>query len=203
MSSTRMGLRRIAAATVAVVLLASVVVVPIAAATTTVSGSVTYANAVAPSPGAVAIVTIIDTTAAADAGVIVGQQVIDAPAALPVDFSVLVDAATIDPTHAYALFASLIDGASTWQNAVGEPVITGGPTKGIDLTLTAVPKAPAVIQGTIAPPGGTTVTASATLIATLIKVETGTVVSRVVRPVTSATDLGFSLGYDPSLIDPA
>ena len=27
--------------------------------------------------------------------------------------------------------------------------------------------------------------------------------SRVVRPITGPTDLGFSIGYDPTLIDPA
>ena len=77
--------------------------------------------------------------------------------AVPIDFSVLVeDVPSIDQTHAYALYATIIDGASTWQNDVGDPVITGGPTKGIDLTLTAVPQAPgAAIGGTIVPPVGT------------------------------------------------
>ena len=136
MLSTRTGLRRIAAAVVSIVLLAGVVVVPIAAATSTVSGSLTYAEQVTLTPQAVAIVTIIDTTAAPDAGAAIGQQVITAPTALPIEFSVLVDAATIDPTHAYALFATIIDGAMTWENPTGEPVITGGPTTGIALTLT-------------------------------------------------------------------
>jgi len=38
------------------------------------------------------------------------------PTAVPIDFSVLVDASTIDQTHAYALFATIVDGTSTWQN---------------------------------------------------------------------------------------
>ena len=170
-------------AAVAIVLLAGVAVVPIAAANSSVTGTLTYLERIALTPDAVAIVTIIDTTAAPDAGAVIGQQLIDGPNNVPIDFSVLVDAATIDPTHAYALFATIIDGTSTWENPVGEPVITGGPTSGINLTLTAVPLAPgALVGGTIAPPTGTTLSPSTILIAALIKVETGTLVSRVVRP---------------------
>src|SRR3954449_5649462 len=102
--STRIGLRRIAAVAVAMSVLTGVVAVPIAAATSTVSGSLTYREKVALTPAAVAIVTIIDTTAAADAGVIIGQQVINGPTALPIDFSVLVEADQIDQKHAYALY---------------------------------------------------------------------------------------------------
>ena len=119
MPSTRTGLRRAALAAVAVVLLAGVVVVPTAAATASVTGSLTYREKIALTPAAVAIVTIIDTTAAPDAGAVIGQQVINGPTAVPIDFSVLVDAATIDQTHAYALFATIIDGTSTWENARG------------------------------------------------------------------------------------
>ena len=55
--------------------------------------------------------TIVDQTASPDAGAIVGEEWIGAPATIPIDFSVLVDSATIDPTHAYALFATITDGA--------------------------------------------------------------------------------------------
>ena len=126
--------------------------------------------------------TIVDQTAAADAGAVIGQQRIDAPAAIPIDFSVLFDAATIDPTHSYALFATIVDGTTTWQNAVGEPVITGGPTKGVALVLTALPSPAAIVGGTILPPAGTIIAPSAVSIAALIKVETGTLVARQTRP---------------------
>ena len=128
--------RRLRAAATLVVLAAlagAVLAVPIAAATGSVTGSITYRGPIALSPQAVAIVTIIDTTAAPDAGAVIGQQRIDAPASVPIDFSVLVDASTIDQTHAYTLFATIVDGTSTWQNPTGEPVITGGPTSGIAL----------------------------------------------------------------------
>ena len=93
-------------------------VVPIAAATTSVTGSLTFRERIALTPEAVAIVTIIDTTAAPDAGVIIGEQVINGPTAVPIDFSVLIEADTIDQTHAYALYATIIDGPSTWHNVM-------------------------------------------------------------------------------------
>ena len=80
---------------------------------------------------------------------------------IPIDFSVLVDADTIDPTHSYALFATIVDGTTTWQNAVGEPVITGGPTKGVALVLTALPSPAAIVGGTILPPADTVIGPSA------------------------------------------
>jgi hypothetical protein len=85
---------------------------------------------------------------------VVGQQRIDAPATLPIDFAVLVDADAIDPTHAYGLYATIVDGASTWDNRVGEPVITGGPS-GIALTLRAVSPTPRRRSAARSSPAGT------------------------------------------------
>ena len=199
--------RRLRAAAILVLLAAltgAVLAVPIAAATSSVTGSITYRERIALTPQAVAIITIVDTTAAPDAGVVIGQQRIDAPTAVPIDFSVLVDASTIDQTHAYALFATIVDGTSTWQNPIGEPVITGGPTSGLALTLASVPATPAAtITGTIVPPAATAIGPAAVSIAALIKVETGTLVARQVRPISDPANLGFSIGYDPSLLDPA
>ena len=125
------------------------------------------------------------------------------PDAVPIDFSVLVDAATIDPTtrtRSSRRSSTVRPRGRTRRR----PVITGGPTDGVDLTLTAVPQAPgAVIGGTIVPPARTTLDPSAVMIAALVKVETGTLVSRVVRPVDRTRPPRFSIGYDPTLIDPA
>ena len=174
-----------------------------AAATTTITGTLTSSETIALKPGAVAIITILDHTAATDAGAIVGQQRIDGPTAMPIAFSVLVDDSAIDKTHAYGLYATIVDGASTWQNATGEPVITGGPTSGIALALTALPATPpAKIDGTIAPPAGTRFGPAAVALTALIKLETGTMVARQVRPLTNPADLAFSIGFDPALIDP-
>jgi uncharacterized lipoprotein YbaY len=174
------------------------------AANATVTGTLSYPEPIPLTPEAVAIVTIIDQTSAPEAGAIAGQQRIDAPTQVPIDFSVVVDTATLDPTHAYALFATITDGLNTWQNPVGQPVITGGPSKGIELTLAPVPASgPASIPGTIAVPAGTVLSPAAVSIAALIKVETGTLVSRQVQPIADPAALAFNVAFDPSLTDPA
>lgn len=113
MPSFRLGLRRASLLAVVVALFTGLLAVPISAATASVTGSLSYLEKVALSPCAVAIVTIVDQTAAPDAGAVIGQQRINAPAGLPIDFAVLVDGGAIDPTHAYALFATIVDGTST------------------------------------------------------------------------------------------
>ena len=78
--------RRLRAAAILVLLAAltgAVLAVPIAAATSSVTGSITYRERIALTPQAVAIITIVDTTAAPDAGAVIGQQRIDAPTARP------------------------------------------------------------------------------------------------------------------------
>ncbi len=203
MSSSRPRLRRYGLLGAVAALLSVAFAVPTAAADVSITGSLTYLERVALSPEAVAIVTIVDTTASPDAGAVIGQQRIDAPTGVPIDFSVAVDQDTIDQTHAYALFATISDGSTVWQNRFGEPVITGGPTNAIDLTLPMVaPDPAATVAGTIVPPDGTVLDTSAVAIAALIKVDTGTLIARQVRPVTDAADLSFSIGIEPALIDP-
>jgi putative lipoprotein len=124
---SRPTLRHLGLLGVAVALVTGLLAFPAAAATSSVTGSLTYREKVALTPAAVAIVTIVDSTAAADAGAIVGQQRIDAPGNIPIDFSVLVDQSAIVSTHSYALYATITDGRSRWQNAVGEPA---GPGRG-------------------------------------------------------------------------
>jgi uncharacterized lipoprotein YbaY len=203
-SSSRPHLRRFALVTAAVALLSAVLAVPIMAANQTVTGSLSYVERIALSPGAVAVVTIVDITADPNAGAVVGQQRIDGPAGVPIDFSVLVDKSVINSTHAYALFATIEDGTNVWQNRVGEPVITGGPSSGVDLILTVLSADPAAsITGTIVPPPNASPGPASVAIAALIKVGTGTLVARQVRTVSDPSDLSFSIGYDPALIDPA
>ena len=204
MPSSRPDLRRTALLVAVIALSSGLLALPVAATTTSVTGSLTYLEKVTLSPNAVAIVTIIDQTAAPNAGAVIGQQRIDAPSGVPIDFSVPIDSSAVDPTHAYALFATIVDGARTWENRHGEPVITGGPTKGIDLVLTTVPATSAAqVTGTIVPPEGTALSPAAVGIAALIKVETGTLVARQVWPVGTPANLGFTIGFDPALIDPA
>ncbi len=102
-------------------------------------------------PDAVAVVVLVDRTAADFGGQIIGVQRIDAPGNSPIAFSVPFDFRD-DPqrTHAYAVFASLQDHEKIWQSLEPTPVITGGPTSNVLLTLEAVPAKPAaVVSGTI------------------------------------------------------
>ena len=204
MSSFRPHLRRFALLAATVALIGGALAVPINAVDASVTGSLSYDEQVTLTPEAVAIVTIVDQTAAADAGVVIGQQRIDAPAAIPIDFSVLFDADTIDQTHSYALFATIVDGTTTWQNAVGEPVITGGPIEGRGPGPDRPPepgRRSSAGRSCLRPARSSA--PSAVAIAALIKVETGTLVARQTRPVVDPADLTFSIGYDPALLDPA
>ena len=142
MFRSRPTLRRLGLLGVALALLSGLFVIPAIAANSSVTGSLTTEETVTLTPAAVAIVTIVDTTATADAGVVIGQQRIDAPASVPIDFSVLVDADHHRPDPRVRPLRDHLDGTSTWQNPIGEPVITGGPTKGIDLVLPSVPANP-------------------------------------------------------------
>ena len=89
-------------------------------------------------PTATAIITLIDATSTSDAGNIIGEQRIDGTGDGPIAFAVPFDADAIDPTHAYALFATVVDGTSSWQNATGVPVITGGPVEAVTVPTSPV-----------------------------------------------------------------
>jgi hypothetical protein len=118
----------------------------------------------------------LDQTADPDAGAILGEDRIDDPGAIPIAFSVPYTAA-IDPTHSYALYASVVDGSNTWENNEPVPVITGGPSSGVEMLL---PMAPSSFAGTIS---GTIVESAepipgpeSVVVAALINQKTGTLV---------------------------
>jgi uncharacterized lipoprotein YbaY len=192
--SKRAIIRRSTTLAIATAMIGALLAIPTTAADASVTGTLSTSEPIALTPAAVAIVTIIDETAAPEAGAIVGQQRIDAPPQVPIDFAVVVDLATIDPTHAYALFATITDGANTWQNPVGQPVITGGPSKGIGSPLPPCLHRPVdrhfAARGRSCP-GAVSITA-------LIKVETGTLISRQVRSIADPAAVAFTVGFDPS-----
>ena len=148
-SSQRILARRIAIVSLVAAMLVVTVAIPVVAATGHVSGTVTFEETVALSRNAVAIVTVVDQAAAKDAGAVIGEQRIDGIAGVPIPFSVPYDQARIDPTHAYGLYATVVDGATTWQNLQGIAVLTGGPTDGVAVPVASVPAPPATLTGTI------------------------------------------------------
>ena len=186
------------------VVLLGVAIAPVAAKTAKVTGTLVLpADAAAPGATAVAVVTLIDATNTSDSGNIIGQQRIDGIGATPVAFAVAFEADTIDKTHAYALFATVVDGSSTWQNPTGVPVITGGPVEGVKVPISPQITGNSTIEGSLLLPKGTTAGPGSVAIAALIKQDTGTLVSRQVQPTVSGVAPAFSISFDSSLIDPA
>ena len=215
MSTARSATRRIAPLLFAVALLVPAFVT-MAATPTVVTGTLTLEEEVTLGPEAVAVVVLVDRTASAEGGQIIGVQRIDGPGNAPIPFSVTYDEAAIQKTHAYAVFASLTDKDKTWQSLNPTPVITGGPTSGVELPLVAVPAQPlAAVSGTIQTADLATIPGATEVIAALIKVDTGTIVGSQVQTTTSSavaspsaspsssggpgglTALPFSIGYDP------
>jgi uncharacterized lipoprotein YbaY len=186
-------------AAVAALLLPAAVAV---AAPATVTGTVTSDDASALTGDAVLVVTLVDQQASPDAGVIVGEQRIDG-AALPAEFSVPYDDATIDTTHSYALYASVVDGDTTLESFEPVPVITGGPVADVTVPVSPVAAtATGEVAGTITRADATPLTADAVAIATLINEDTGTLVAREVVP-SPADPIAFTIQVDPGVLDPA
>jgi uncharacterized lipoprotein YbaY len=195
--------RRVGILVLVATMLAAALAIPVMAATAHVTGTLTYKDKVALGPSATAVVTIVDLAAAPDAGAIVGQARIDSVGQVPIAFSVAYDTARIDPKHPYGLFATIVDGSSSWQNPQAVAVLTGGPSQGVAVTVSAVAKAAASIAGTITRSDQTALGPTAVAIAALIKQDTGTLVNRQVIVTIGGLPLAFGVGYDPSLVDPA
>ena len=187
------------------IILASLVIAPAALGSTLgVTGTLVVPTGdAAPGPTAVAVVTLIDATNTSDAGNIIGEQRIDAIGDGPVAFTVEYDSAAVVANHAYAIFATVVDATSTWQNPNGVPVITGGPTEGVAIPIPPLTPGSTIITGRMPLPTGAAPSATAVSIAALIKQETGTLVSRQVLPTVNGNPPSYSVSFDPTLIDPA
>ena len=172
-----------------------------AAAETAVTGSVTSREKIALSPQAVTVVTLVDQQAGANTPVIIGQQTITG-GQFPIAFSV--PYGVIDPTHSYALFASVMDGGAVRQTFEAVPAITGGPTTGLALPVLPVSAtATATVTGTITKADKTALSGAAVAYALLVDTDTGTLIARQVIPSASTTPVAFRITYDPGIINPA
>ncbi len=173
------------------------------AAENVVTGNVTSKEKIALSPDAVTVVTLVDQQADPTTKVAIGQQVITG-GQFPIAFSVPFEAAAIDPTHSYALFASTLDAGKTRQTVEAVPVITGGPTSNVVLPVVITsPGATASVTGTITKADKAALTPEAVAYAILVNTNTGTLTARQVIPAPGATPVAFSIAYDPGIIDPA
>ncbi|HXJ66807.1 MAG TPA: YbaY family lipoprotein, partial [Actinomycetota bacterium] len=91
--------------------------------------------------GSVVVVVLVDQSKGSAAGSVIGLQRIDSPGGAPIAFEIPYDPSAISSTGSYAVFASLQGGPTTFQNLLGVPVITGGPSSDVQVPLAAVPAA--------------------------------------------------------------
>ena len=197
-------LRRLSAlASIALVALLMLPAVHVLAEPATVTGTMTIREKVTLSPNAVAVFSIVGQQATTNAGGIVGYQRID-NATTPVQFSVPYDTTSINPKQSYAIFGSIIDGSTVYQTFEPVPVITGGPTSGVELVATDKPPADAgAVTGTIVLPAKvSSLTSSAVAVAALIDSTTGTTIARQVIPSATSLPIPFSIAVDTGVIDP-
>ena len=175
---------------------------PASAQTGAVTGTITFAEPIDLTPSAVAVVTLVDMTAEPDANVVLGQQRINAPGPVPINFSVLYETDAIVPTHSYAVIASIVDGANSWLNPVPKPVVTGGARSGIDIELTPQPTLPAAAGGTITTASPTALSPDAVAYAVLMNQADGSIVNRFVNVTPGQAPIAFAVFYDPALLKP-
>ena len=97
--------------------------------------------------------------------------------------------------------SQIVDGSNTVNPQGSRP--TGGSDSPRGRPPDAVPAPAETITGTITTSARTTLSSSAVAIAALIKQETGTLVNRQVQPISGDGPISFSIGFDPSVIDPS
>ena len=112
---------------------------PTTPATATVSGTVTYRERIALSPGAVVEVKLIDVSRADAPAVTIGEHVIQNPGQVPVAFEVEYDPADIDERFTYAIQARIMEGDKlTFISDTAYHVITRNNSDRVDLVLVKV-----------------------------------------------------------------
>src|SRR5262245_46332469 len=173
------------------------------AATSSLTGAIVAKEGATWSDSAVAVVTLVDMTAKPNAGAVLGQQRIDGAGASPVAFEVSYDDARIQPKDAYGAYATIVDGDSTYSTPLPVPVLTGGPSSDVELSVEAAPSVPDEIKGAVSPPSGTTLSKAAVATEILIKEKTGTLVGvqTIIDP--GAGPIPYAIGYEADLVDPA
>ncbi|MFO1541364.1 MAG: YbaY family lipoprotein, partial [Chloroflexota bacterium] len=153
--------------------------------------------------GAIAHVLLVDRSARGGAAVVAGVRRSAAGTATPVRFSVAYDAASIDGSHAYVAFAALADGSRRWQSADGVPVITGGPTDGVEVRVRSAGALAGVVTARVERTDKGTLSGKAVAWAALLDTESGRIVGWTVASAPPTGPAEVAIGYDPTLVDPA
>jgi uncharacterized lipoprotein YbaY len=152
---------------------------------------------------AVSVITIIDQGAAADEGIVIGQQRLPGAGAGSIPFSVPYDPARIDSARPYVLYASIVDGGAVLQSTAPVPVITGGAESGLTVPMALRPSGPATLTVQVTKKDKTALSASAVVQAAVVKTGSGRVASRDISVTPGQAPVSLAIPYDPALVDPA
>jgi len=114
-----------------------------------VSGTVTYRERIALTPGAELIVQIRDTSYADAAAELIAEQVITDPGQVPISFEVDYDPDDIDSRNTYSVSARIeeSDGRLAFINDTAYDVITRGNPSEVDMVLVLVEPPPDMVDG--------------------------------------------------------
>ena len=117
---------------------------PTVAPRASVSGSVTYRERIALSPGAKLVVELLDVSLADAPSTLIAGQTIDNPGQVPIEFDIAYDPDAIDSRNTYAISASIIeaDGRLVFINDTAYDVITHGSPNEADMVLVMVQPEP-------------------------------------------------------------
>ncbi len=113
-----------------------------------VSGSVTYRERIALTPGASLVVELRDVSLADAAAPLIARQTIANPGQVPIDFKVEYSRDDIDSRHTYAIQARIVeaDGRLAFINDTAHHVITRGNPSRVDMLLVLVQPPPDQVE---------------------------------------------------------
>ena len=113
------------------------------------TGTVTYRERIALTPGAKLIVQKRDTSYADAAAELIAEQVISAPGQVPISFEVDYDPDDIDSRNTYSVSARIEESAGrlAFMNDTAYDVITRGNPKRVDMVLVLVQPPPEMVDG--------------------------------------------------------
>lgn len=113
-----------------------------------VSGTVTYRERIALTPGARLVVELRDVSLQDAAAPLIGRQTIENPGQVPIEFKVEYSRADINSRNTYAIQASIIesDGRLAFTNDTAYDVITRGNPSKVDMLLVLVEPPPDQVE---------------------------------------------------------
>ncbi|MYB75756.1 MAG: hypothetical protein F4X83_01375 [Chloroflexi bacterium] len=113
-----------------------------------VSGTVTYRERIALTPGARLVVELRDVSLADAAAPLIARQTIENPGQVPISFRVAYNRADINTRNTYAIQASIIesDGRLAFTNDTAYDVITRGNPSKVDMLLVLVEPPPDQVE---------------------------------------------------------